>query len=198
MADVPGWRLFTKAVYAESAKPTPVSSSKGSLNYSNDPQGLRRLARSQAKSAKGLMRYAEKIIEGSSSQTANPKIQRSKGPKYVDQRCVIIDPNVARAPFNRVRSPREARKRRPEGWTAIWLTLPKVTVEGLQTMAITFAQEQQHSDWPGERRRYPKTRNYFVAAALNDLFKKLGFEQFCVEEQEPAGRRVRRFVAPNP
>ena len=143
------------------------------------------------------MRLADKMIEEGLPQPVNPAAKRPQGPKYADQRCVTIDPNTARAPFNRVRSPREERKRRPEGWTACWFVLPKVTVEGLQTMAIQFAQEQQYSDWPGERRRYPKSKNYYVLSAVNALFKRLGFERFCVEEQKPQGRRVRRFVAPN-
>jgi hypothetical protein len=51
---------------------------------------------------------------------------------------------------------------------------------------------------PGERQKYQRSVNYFVTAALNDLFKKLGLEQFCVEEQKPLKRRhVRRFVAPS-
>ena len=83
------------------------------------------------------------------------------------------------------------------GGRLVGFTLPKVTVEGLRTMAIQFAQGQQHSDWPGERQKYPRSVNYFVTAALNDFFKKLGFEQFCVEEKSSLEKhRVRRFVAP--
>jgi hypothetical protein len=49
-------------------------------------------------------------------------------------------------------------------------------LEGLRTIAITLAQEQQRSEWPKEARRHPKTRNYFVTAALNDFFRKMGVE----------------------
>jgi hypothetical protein len=197
MTDAPGRLLFTKAVRAEPAEPTSVASPRGSLNCSNDPHGLKRLKKCQAKTPEGMMRLAGKIIENGLPQP-RPEIKKPKGPKYSEQRCVTIDPNAYRAPFNRVRSPREERNRRPENWTARWFVLPKLTVEGLRTMAIQFAQAQQHSDWPGERQKYPRSANYFVTAALNDFFKKLGFEQFCVEEKSPLEKhRVWRFVAPN-
>jgi hypothetical protein len=141
-----------------------------------------------------MMRLAGKIIEDGLPQPS-PEIKKTKEPKCSERRGVTIDPNAYRAPFNRVRSPREVRNRRAEGWMARWFVLPKTTLEGLRTVAIQLAEAQQHSDWPGERRRYPRTVNYFVTAALNDFFKKLGFEQFCVPEQKPTGRRVRRFVA---
>jgi hypothetical protein len=140
------------------------------------------------------MRLAHKIIEDGLPQPT-PEIQKPKRPK--EQRRVTIDPNAYRAPFNRVRSPREVRNRRPPGWTARWFALPKLTVEGLRTVAIQFAETQQYADWPGERQKYPRTVNYFVTLAVNDLFRKLGFEQFCVEEQKPIKKHhVRRFVAP--
>jgi len=174
-----------------------MASPGASVNYANDPHGLKRLRKSQAKTPEGMMRVGEKIIEGNLPQAAVDRIERPRRPKYVDQRCVTIDPNAYRAPFNRVRSPREERKRRPAGWTTCELILPKVVVDGLRTIAVTLAQEQQHSDWPAERCRYPRTKNFHVTAALNDYFRRLGFEQFCVEEQKPVGCRVRRFVAPN-
>ena len=142
------------------------------------------------------MRFAGKIIEDGLSKP-RPEIKKPKGPKYSEQRCVTIDPNAYHAPFNRVRSPRETRNRRPAGWTARWFVLPKITVEGLRTMAIQLAEAQQHSDWPGERLRYPRSVNYFVVAAVNDFFKKVGYPQFCVPEQTPVeGCRIRRFAAP--
>jgi hypothetical protein len=84
-----------------------------------------------------------------------------------------------------------------QGWTDCRFILPRLTLEGLRTLAITLAQEQQCSQWPRERARYPKTLNYFVTAALNDFLKKMGFAQFCVEEAEPGPGQVRRFIAPN-
>ena len=197
MADVPGRRLSTKAVRAEPAGPTSVASSRGSLNCSNDPHGLKRLKKCQAKTPEGMMRFGNKIIEDGLPRLG-PEIKKPKGPKYSEQRCVTIDPNAYRAPFSRSRSPRETRNRRPEGWTARWFVLPRTTVEGLKIMAIQFAEAQQHSDWAGERLRYPRSVNYFVVAAVNDFFRKLGYPQFCVPEKEPVeGCRVRRFAAPS-
>jgi hypothetical protein len=112
---------------------------------------------------------------GEDSTDVVPKLQR---------RCRTIDPNFNRAPFCRVRSPREERKRRPEGWTACWFVLPKLTVEGLQRVAISLAEEQQHSPWPKEQRRYPRTKSHLVGEALDDFFRKLGFEEFCLQPEQ--------------
>ena len=49
---------------------------------------------------------------------------------------------------------REAQKRRMQGWSDCRFILPKLTLEGLRQVAITLAQEGQHSPWPKERRRY--------------------------------------------
>ena len=116
-------------------------------------------------------------------QSMKKPSERIPEPKYVLERCRSIDPNFKRAPFDRVRSPREAPKRRPAGWTAIYITLPKITVEGLQKVAITLAQEGQRSPWPKERRRYPRTKSHLVGEALDNYFRQLGFEQFCVEQR---------------
>jgi len=95
-----------------------------------------------------MMRLASNVLdEGLPQVVPEPKVKRQ--PKYAQQRCVTIDPNAYRGPFNRVRSPREVRNRRPENWTARWFVLPKVTLEGLRILAIQFAQAQQHSNWPG-------------------------------------------------
>ena len=184
MADVPRRRLFTKAVRAEPAEPANVASSQGPL---------KRLKKCQAKTSEGVMRFAGKIIENGQSQP-RPEIRSPMGPKYSEQRCVTIDPNAYCAPSNRVRSPREERNRRPEGWTARWFVLPRAIVEGLQALTIELACQQQNSDWPAERCRYPRTKNFHVTAALNDYFAKLGYQQYCVSEPGPAGGRVRRFT----
>jgi hypothetical protein len=165
----------------------------------SDPYGLERLATSEAKTAQGVMRLAHKIIQEGLPQPANLEAKKIEGPSYAEQRCRSIDPNAyrTRVPFYRVETPHEARKRRPPGWTDCRFILPKVTLEGLRALTIELAHQQQNSDWPGERRRYPGTKNFHLTAALNDYFKKLGFEQFCVEEQKPLRHRVRRFVAPD-
>jgi hypothetical protein len=45
----------------------------------------------------------------------------------------------------------------------------------------------------GFRRRYPRTRNFYVTEALNYLLVEYGLSQFCVSEAEPTSGRVRRF-----
>jgi hypothetical protein len=142
-----------------------------------------------------MMRAADKILDEGTPWPGSSQLKTD--PRYVDQRCKTIDPNFRRAPFIRVRSPREARNRRAEDWTNCQFALPRLTLEGLRTIAIMFAQEQQHSARAKVARRYPKTLNYFVTAALNDYFGKLGFEQFCVEEEKSEAHRVRRFVVAN-
>ena len=116
------------------------------------------------------------------------EFHRLKEPTYAEGRCRFINPNAYCAPFNRTQSPREARNRRPAGWTAIWITLPKTTVEALQKVAITLAQEGQHSPWPRERRRYARTKSHLIGEALDDFFRKLGFEEFCYQPCQGEGQ----------
>ena len=70
-------------------------------------------------------------------------------------------------------------------------------LEGLRAIAISYAQDQQHSGWPREHLRYPKTKNYYLVDALNQYFRTLGFEEFCVEEHTPKLGRVKRFAVPH-
>jgi hypothetical protein len=109
-----------------------------------------------------------------------------KAPPYAQQRYRTIDPNWRGAPTMRVRSPREAQKRRMEGWSDCRVILPKLTLEGLRQVGIALAQEGQHSPWPKERRRYPRTRSHLVGEALEDFFRKLGFPEYCIEPPRSA------------
>ena len=166
-----------------------------SLITNADLISVKRLRSCEARTPAGMMRAAGKILDGETPQLISSN--EEKAPRYVDERCKTIDPNFRRAPFNRVRSPREAQKRRAKAWVDCQFALPRLTLEGLRTIAITLAQEQQHSEWPGERARYPKTLNYYVTAALNDFFQKMGYPEFCVGEQESISNHVRRFRAPD-
>jgi hypothetical protein len=103
---------------------------------------------------------------------------------YALARCKTINPNANTVSYPRRESPHTARNRRPVGWTAIWITLPKDTVEALQQVAIALAQEGQHSPWPKERRRYPKTKSHLIGEALDDFFRKVGFPEFCLQQPE--------------
>ena len=60
---------------------------------------------------------------------------------------------------------------------------------------IVVVTTERASDSRGYRRRYPRTRNYFVIRALNYLFEEFGMPEFCVEEEKTG--RTRRFVAPD-
>ena len=99
----------------------------------------------------------------------------------------------------RQRSPREMKNRRKPGWTGCNFVLPRVSLEGLRLLAITCASGERQlatSETLGYRRRYPRTKSFFVVQALNHLFEENGMPEFCVQEAVPAPGRVRRFVAP--
>jgi hypothetical protein len=118
-----------------------------------------------------MMRLAEQIIAEALPPSAEPQASKAQGLRDREERGRSIDPNAyrTRLPFNRVRSPREAPKRLRSGWTDCRLILPKLLLEGLRVLTIELAHQQQNSEWPGERRRYPATKNYHVAAALNAI-----------------------------
>jgi hypothetical protein len=91
-----------------------------------------------------------------------------------------------------MRSPRETPKRWAQdwdGWEKCQFKLPRKSIEGLRTVAITLAEKGQHSPWPKERRRYPRTKSHLVGEALDDFFRKVGFPEFCIE---PAAGEQRR------
>jgi hypothetical protein len=120
-----------------------------------------------------------------------------------DDSAAKFDDNVYlagnRTPPFRQRSPKDMKNRRKPGWTDCQVVLPRVTLEGLSHLAKTMADQErwERSRAPrGFRRRYPKTKNYFVVKALNYLLKENGLSQFCVEETEATPGRVCRFVAP--
>jgi hypothetical protein len=191
---MPGWQSFTKA---EAVELMPVAA-KARLSSVNQ-YDLKRLAKSEAKTPRGMMRAGDKIIKEGQSPAVELKINKTEGLGSAEEPRLIIDHNAyrTRVPFHRVESPHGARKRRLPGWTDCRFILPKVTLEGLRALTIQLAHEQQNSDWPSERRRYARTKNFYIVWALNLLFERLGFQEFCVEEQKPTDRRVRRFVAPN-
>jgi hypothetical protein len=122
------------------------------------------------------------IISTFSTCPSSPPVK--KAPRYAQERCRTIDPNYRQARIVRVRSPREAQKRRMQGWSDCRFILSKLTLEGLRQVAITLAQEGQRSPWPKERRRYARTKSHLVGEALDDFLRKLGFPEFCVEEEQ--------------
>ena len=75
-----------------------------------------------------------------------------------------------------------------QGWTDCRFILPRLTLEGLQRVAIILAEEGQHSPWPKKRRRYPRTKSHLVGEALDDYFRKMGFPEFCLQPEQGEGR----------
>jgi len=165
-----------------------------SLITNADLVSVKRLRSCEARTPAGMMRAANKILDDDRQEPIASKKER--GARYIDQRCETIDPNWRSAPISRMRSPRQAKKRRSEGWVNCNFALPKVTLQGLRAVAIELAQEQRRSEWPGEAAKYPKSLNYYVCASLNDFFEKMGHPEFTVSEQQPIAGRVRRFMAP--
>jgi hypothetical protein len=189
---------FTAATRAKPAQATSKAA-EAKPACSNDPYGLQRFERSHAQTPKGIRRLVNTItrdaigIPLTRKQQAEQRVQRPKvDPKEIDK-------NSYRAPVARQRSPRETKNRRKPGWTNCNFVLPRVSLEGLRLLSITMAadaRESAASEALGYRRRYPKTKNFFVVQALNRLFEENGMSEFCVQEAESAPRRVRRFVAP--
>jgi hypothetical protein len=99
-----------------------------------------------------------------------------------------IDKNSYHAPVARERSPRDMPQDGPRGWVAVKFVRPRLTIEGLTLLTKGTAERERAerlSEAYGFRRRYPKTKNYFVIKALNYLFQEAGLAQFCVEEAKP-------------
>jgi len=116
---------------------------------------------------------------------------RNEPPMLTPER---VDQNAYRHP--QVRSPRDMPGRRAPGWLAIHFVLPRRTIEGLTFLARSMADKEraERLEQPyGYKRKYPRTKNYFVVKALNYLLEEHGLPQFCVEEAEPTPGRVRRF-----
>ena len=130
-----------------------------------DHYGSQRFERSRAQTDKGYTRLANSIMRDTigipltREQRAEAKAQRPKlGPKEIDK-------NSYRSPVIRQRSPREMKNRRKPGWTDCNFVLPRVSLEGRRILAITRAAEARQlaaSEPLGHRRRYPKTKNFFV------------------------------------
>jgi hypothetical protein len=186
---------FTAATRAKSARAKPQAA-KATLASSNDPYGLLRLERSRAQTQKGLRRLANAATREAIGIPLTRKQraeQRAQLPKLDPKE---IDKNSYRAPMARERSPRDMPQRRSPGWVAVSFVLPRRTIEGLTFLTKSAAEREraERSNEPyGFRRRYPRTKNYFVVKALNHLFQEHGLSRFCVEEAKPLPGRVPRF-----
>ena len=169
------------------------------LASSNDPDGLLRLNRSHAQTQKGFRRLANTIARDAIGIPLTRKQRAEERARRPKLDAKEIDKNSYRAPVARERSPRDMKNRRKPGWTDCNFVLPRVSLEGLRLLAITCAAGERQlatSETLGYRRRYPRTKSFFVVQALNHLFEENGMPEFCVQEAVPTPGRVRRFVAP--
>ncbi len=151
-----------------------------------DPHGLERLSRSRAQTPAGIGRLFNKVAkEWGLGEPTRAEVRASRaearGQKLKPQQ---IDRNAYRHPVVRARPPRDMPKRRAPGWAATNFVLPKATIMGLSFLARSIADREraQRASQPyGLKRLYPKTRNFYVLQALNQLFEDYGLKQFCVE-----------------
>ena len=165
----------------------------------SDPHELQRMER--VKTDIGAERLCNQVFRelGIGEPTraelrAERKEERDQQPQPGSEK---IDRNAYRHRAVRERCPRDMPKRRAPGWTAANFVLPRKTIEGLTLLTKSAANRERtlrSEELHGFRRRYPKTRNFHVIRALNDLLQEHGLSQFCVEETEPFPGRVRRFA----
>jgi hypothetical protein len=189
---------------SSAAQSTPVAQAtegagKTISASSNDPFGAKRFERSRAKTPYGYKRLFDKVSRELLGVPLTRQQQREMRAQRQKLRPEQIDKNACRHPLTRERAPRDMPKRRAPGWVGCYFVLPRMTLEGLTFLARSMADREraERSDEPrGFRRRYPKTKNFYVTEALNSLLAEYGLSQFCVPEAESAAGRVRRFVVP--
>lgn len=198
----PGLQSLNAAESARRAR-AKEAMAKAFPGSNRDPFGVKRLERSQAKTPAGYERLFNKVAREwglgpltRAEQRAIRAETRNRQPKLKPEQ---IDKNSYRHPEVRERGPRDMPRRRAPGWAAANFILPRRTIEGLTLLTKSMAdgeRTERSSEPYGFRRRYPKTKNYFVVKALNYLLQEHGLSQFCVEEAEPVPCRVRRFAVP--
>ncbi len=159
----------------------------------DDPYGEKRLERAQTPA--GIKRVFNQVARewglGASIDAQDSEQSRTLEPREIDR-------NAYRHPIGRERCPRDERSRRRPGWVTCRFVLPGRTAVGLSLLAKSMA-EREHAERRnaprGQRRRYPRTKNFYVTKALNALLADYGLSQFCVDEEdeESSPRRVRRF-----
>jgi hypothetical protein len=160
---------------------------------SDDPYGEKRMERVQTPA--GVKRVFNQVARemglGACIDAEDPEPTRALEAREIDR-------NAYRQPAARERCPRESRSRRRPGWVVAHFVVPRSILEGLSLLARGAAQREhaeRHNAPYGRRRRYPRTRNFYVVEALNALLDNYDLGQFCVveEDEESSPRRVRRF-----
>ena len=189
---------FTVARPAQPAGVTGIAA-KARPIPSSDPFGAERFERSRAKTPQGYTRAFNSI----SRELIGLPLTRKQQDEIRTQRQKLkpeeIDKNIYRTPEIRERAPRDMPARRKPGWVCCQFVLPRPILEGVTFLARAMADREraERSSQPrGLRRRYPKTKNFYVTEALNSLLADYGLSQFCVAEAEPVRCRVRRFAVP--
>jgi len=159
----------------------------------DDPYGEKRLERVQTPT--GIKRVFNQVARemglGAFIDAQDSEQSRTLEPREVDR-------NAYCAPVSRERCPRDPASRRRPGWVTCRFVLPGRIAEGLSLLARGEAEREhaeRHNAPRGQRRRYPRTKNFYVTEALNALLADYGLGQFCVDEEdeESSPRRVRRF-----
>jgi len=194
----PGLRSFTTATRAQPAGVMPKAA-KTTRPSPSEPHSLKRLEQSRAQTPRGYKRLANAIAREAIGIPVTRKQQAEIKAQLPKLDPTEIDKNSYRGPIFRQRSPRDMPKRRKAGWTFCRFILPRVTLEGLIHLANTMADDERSDRTRaprGLRRRYPRTKNFYVIEGLNYVFEQYGVPEFRVQEAEPMRGRVRRFVAP--
>jgi hypothetical protein len=161
----------------------------------DDPYGVKRLESCRAQTPAGIERACERVMResGLGALIDNQGAEQSK--ERLEPR--EIDRNAYCRPMVRQLAPREMRSRRKPGWIDCRFVLPRPILEGLSLLARGLADREnvERAREPrGQRRRYPKSKNFYVTLALNSLLQEHGLSQFCVEEAEVSPGHTRRFV----
>jgi hypothetical protein len=139
-------------------------------------RAIQAMERSRAKTPAGYARMFNKVARewglGPPTRAEQRAVRTDIRNQEAKLRPEQVDRNAYRHPVGRERCPRDMPARRPAGWTAIHFVLPKRTIEGL-TLLTKYVAAQEQAGRSGElhgfRRRYLKTKNYFVVQALKLL-----------------------------
>jgi len=131
----------------------------------DDPYGEQRLERVQTPA--GVKRVVNQVARemGLGTLVDAPEAEQTRRLEARE-----VDRNAYREPSCRERCPRDSRSRRRPGWVTVRFFLPRPIVEGLSLLARSVA-EREHAERRnaprGQRRRYPRTKNFYVTEALN-------------------------------
>ena len=151
----------------------------------DDPYGAQRLENCRAQTPAGIQRACNRVMceLGLGELTDGQGSEQSKEMLELRE----IDRNAYCRPTVRQVSPYETRSRRKPGWIDCRFVLPRPILEGLSLLARSMADREnaERAQEPrGQRRRYPKSKNFYVTLALNTLLQEYGLSQFCFEEAE--------------